>query len=458
MRRPRRWLSALLVLGACVGLGLTTEAPASAGEQPGASPARQAKQKRPAQEGAAQPGAKEARLAGPPFLKMYSVPSGQSEPLAKLLQQIYQGAANVKIVAVNSSTLAIWADPETQMAIARVLVEAIPPLRAVTEVVPLTTLKAAHVRDLLSGRRGEPFIDIDEARNALIVRGTREQIEEIREALRALGERGKTTAQPRVITLDKGSAALLAQALKEQLEKMRANPVRVVLPGQKETPPPKPAKDRPKLPGKSDAPITITPFGSKLVITSNDPEALALAEELVRLLTDARPGDDFEVIPLRHANAIAVARTLDEAFNGPPGSGMPKQPFGQGKQPLAPARPRADRVRIVADPTTNSLLVKASPLDTLTIRRLLEKTLDTPGAEDPVAVLRPFVIGPLKHTKAADVTKILQTLYRDAASTGKLAIAIDERTNSLVLRTSPALYEDVRTAVRLLEDLPEQKK
>jgi type II secretory pathway component GspD/PulD (secretin) len=445
-------LAAFLALGACVGLGLMTEAPASAGEQSGAGPAKQAKQKRLAPDGTAQPGAKGARLAGPPFLKTYSVPSGQAEPLAKLLQQIHQSAAKVRVVAVNSSTLAIWADPETQMAVARDLVEAIPPLRVVTEVIPLTNLKALHVRDLLTGRRGEPFIDIDEARNAVIVRGTREQIEELRETLRALGERGKTAAaQPRVITLEKGSAATLAQALKEALEKMRANPVRVVLPGQKEAPPPKPAKDRPKLPGKTDAPVTITTFGNKLVVTSNDPEALALAEELVRQLTDERPGDDFEIIRLRYASAIAVARTLDEAFNSAPGPGMPKQPFG-------PGRPRADRVRIVAEPVTNALLVKASPLDLLTIRSLVHKALDVPASEESAAVLRPWVIGPLKHAKAADVTKILQTLYRDATSTGKLAIAVDERTNSLILRTSPVLYEEVRTAVRLLEDLPEQKK
>src|SRR5207248_9089516 len=110
------------------------------------------------------------------------------------------------------------------------------------------------------------------------------------------------------------------------------------------------------------------------------------------------------------------------------------------------------------DPATNTVLVKASPLDTLTIRSLVHKALDLPASEEPAAVLRPWVIGPLKHAKAADVTKIIQTLYREAASTGKLAIAVDERTNSLILRTWPALFEDLRTTVRLLEDLPEQKK
>jgi type II secretory pathway component GspD/PulD (secretin) len=453
MRRPRRLLSALLVLGACVGLGLKTEALASAGERPGqpeTGPAKQAKQKSPAPDGTAQPGAKGARLAGPPFLKVHSVP-GHAEALAKFLQQIYQKAADVKITALNKNTLAVWAGPEDQLTIARDLASALEPLRPVTEVIPLMNLNPSQIKGLLF-TQGGPFMELDPARNALIVRGTREQIEEVRATLRALAGPAKTpTAQPRIIPVEQGSAATLAQALKEYLEKMRANPVRVVLPGQKEAPPPKPAKDRSKLPGKSDAPITITQVGNRLVVTSNDPEALALAEELVRLLTEARHGDDFEIIALRYASAIAVARTLDEAFNGPPSSGLPKQPFG-------PARPRADRVRIVADPATNSLLVKASPLDTLTIRSLVHKALDLPASEEPAAVLRPWVIGPLKHAKAADVTKIIQTLYREAASTGKLAIAVDERTNSLILRTSPALFEDLRTTVRLLEDLPEQKK
>src|SRR5437870_5030714 len=37
---------------------------------------------------------------------------------------------------------------------------------------------------------------------------------------------------------------------------------------------------------------------------------------------------------------------------------------------------REERIRVVADPATNALLIKASPLDFLTIRNLIDKQLD----------------------------------------------------------------------------------
>ena len=85
----------------------------------------------------------------------------------------------------------------------------------------------------------------------------------------------------------------------------------------------------------SKMPITITAFGNRLIVTSEDPQALGLVRELVRLLvnTEAGPGD-FEVIRLQNANAVEVAKILDEAFNGPKtqggGGGGGRGPMGGG--------------------------------------------------------------------------------------------------------------------------------
>src|SRR5262249_59618865 len=69
--------------------------------------------------------------------------------------------------------------------------------------------------------------------------------------------------------------------------------------------------------GKVDKPVKITAFGNKIIITSEDPEALALAQELIRLLTTTPGGEgDFEVIKLKNASATEAAKILDEAFNG----------------------------------------------------------------------------------------------------------------------------------------------
>src|SRR5262249_57603881 len=75
------------------------------------------------------------------------------------------------------------------------------------------------------------------------------------------------------------------------------------------------AKDN--QPANKGAPIKITAIGNKLIITSDDPKALATAQELVRLLTQPQGGQgDYDTIKLKNANAVEAAKALDEAFNG----------------------------------------------------------------------------------------------------------------------------------------------
>src|SRR5205823_3751063 len=97
-----------------------------------------------------------------------------------------------------------------------------------------------------------------------------------------------------------------------------------------------------------------------------------LVSDLIRLLTQTSGGEgDFEVIKLKNASAVEAAKVLDEAFNGP--KQQPQQqggrgfnPFLQQMAPAAPTTPQPNTIRVVADPNTNSLLVKAKPIDMLT--------------------------------------------------------------------------------------------
>src|SRR5262249_4226778 len=151
-----------------------------------------------------------------------------------------------------------------------------------------------------------------------------------------------------------------------------------------------------------DAPVIISGYGNKLIVTSDDPEALALVQELVRLLTQTEGGvGDFEVIKLKYANAVEAAKVLDELFNGTKETKEGMQPrgrglflpglseitrFGGGLQEFMKSGgggffggggARIEKVRIVADPATNSLIVRGVPLDVLTIRSLLTRYIDT---------------------------------------------------------------------------------
>jgi type II secretory pathway component GspD/PulD (secretin) len=284
---------------------------------------------------------------------------------------------------------------------------------------------APEVKKLLG-----PFGEVTVIGNRLIVTDTAATIRQLISILRETDGRegpAETTGNVRTITLEQGNAAVLAEELERLLKLLRGkkNPVRVVLPGREQ---PQPAKMPGKAPVKIPEPpantVTITAVGNRLIITSDDAEALAAANELVRLITQAvRSGP--EIIPLRNAPAVSVAKLLDETFNG----------RGQGKN---------ERIRVVADAASNSLLVQANALDMITIRRLLEKALDAPVAE---TTARTRLIGPLRNATAADVVKVVRQIYTN----DNLVIAADAKTNVVVLRCPDNVYHDIEALVKLLD-------
>ncbi len=311
------------------------------------------------------------------------------------------------------------------------------PTRAVLELIPLASLPAARTAETLRGMfggPGGPYLEADAGRNALIVRGTREQVQEIKDALLSL-EGAPAPRTTRTITLERGSALALAEALQNIVRQMRPNPVRVVVPGQPSAPPApaKPGGTAAKKPDKPLPPLTLTVAGNKLIVACEDPQLLALVDELVRVHTQGGGEGEFVVLKLRWANAVEVAKVLSEVFNGPAG-----------------AKRAEDRVRIVADPTANALLVRASPLDLLTIRYLLRTELDSDRG-DADAVIRTWTIGPLRHGQAAELAKLLTAVYRDEGGRAGFVVTADPRTNSLVLRCTQAVYQDAKRLVDQLD-------
>lgn len=252
------------------------------------------------------------------------------------------------------------------------------------------------------------------------------------------------------------------------------------------------------------SPITIGVVGNRLMIQSNDEEALAETARLIRLLQEAPEGEgDFTVIALKNAPASDAARIINEVFNGPQQNNRNQQGRGgfdflaqlggrggrgggQQQQPQTPPR-----VRVVADPNSNSILVKASQLDLFEIRRLLATSIDS-GRTDSEAVVRTYVLPPLSYTNATDVAAVITEVYREymnenprggarsggssgfggfggfgRGSTGnnnrnvdaygnprpiQLSIGIDERTNSLILATTEKLHKEVGDLVKQLDE------
>jgi hypothetical protein len=245
-------------------------------------------------------------------------------------------------------------------------------------------------------------------------------------------------------------------------------------------------------PGDKDKPVTILARGNRLIVTSDDPKALVLVQQLIRIMTETPKGEgDYEIIRLKNANAADAAKVIDEVFNGP--KQPPAQPQGGGRglggggggrgalfNPFAapgattPAKPEENRVRVVADTGSNSLIIRASPLDMLTIRKLLEGAIDS---DNPSPTMRSYVIGPLKYASAVEVAGVLMNVYREytnqnprfggnsilsgfsnrnigpdgQARAVTLSVGVDDRTNSIIVSCTEPLYKDIKLLVNQLE-------
>jgi hypothetical protein len=256
---------------------------------------------------------------GQPFLKMYSVPGGNADALSKILQEVYKSSPKLKVAAVNSTTIAVWAGPEMQIRIAK---EIMPTkeddvLISKSEFIPLAVSDpeklATFLQNAFPSEKGKidgPTIDADVSRNGILVRGTEAQVKEIRRAIVSI--EGQDASVPsvsgmRIIPLDPGvSAASLAEALKGILEKMRPDiDLKLVIPGRD--------LGKPELEKKPEP-----------------PKQLPRPRQTSRRSSPAKPG-----------------------------------PAGTGADPL-----HEDWIRVVADPSLNSLPGHARPLDMPTIRDL----------------------------------------------------------------------------------------
>jgi len=182
-------------------------------------------------------------VPGPPFLQRVEIPSGNAEAINKALLDVNKPSASLKISNVGPNAILIYGDPESQIKIQKQIAEINKAAAPVTELVVLSNVEASKLADTLekifADKVGGPFIEADNSRNALILRGTAQQLKEIKKTIEEITGEGKEGGKgsafgptTRVINLDKASAATLAEALQRMLHKMRPElKTDVILPG-----------------------------------------------------------------------------------------------------------------------------------------------------------------------------------------------------------------------------------
>ena len=480
----------------------------------------------------AKPGGEPRILDSAKSMKYYTVPAGSVTQVAAIIKAQLKGLTVQELTTENQ--IVVYGTVADHLDVAKILsgsgqgqdnavtTETVPSIDPVKRV---EGIKSSFAKLITAGMYAEAMAD------GILVRGTPTQIKEVKEYIRLYeGTSGLPgSSNLRVFTLDKGNAAVLAEGLKRILENTGQpvelvnpnNPIPRAEPRREEAPPASPPPIKGKTsqgfgqgafyvaaqiadpqgkgaPAATDKkPVTITVQGNKLIVTSEDPKALETASQLLRIYTSSsmsEPSENvFEVIRLKNVSAEDTAKSISDIFNGVAqgggggGGGGGRGGGGGGFNPLAmlmgglggggTAAPTT-RVRVVAEKSSNSIVVmKASPLDLLAIRMMVRDVIEG-GPADSDAVPRTYYIK-LNSASASSVASTLKDVYKSqtgssggggggrqqampfmipgmpqapqSASAAVLNIGTDELSNTLIINCPRAMYQDVENLCTYLD-------
>ena len=296
--------------------------------------------------------------------------------------------------------------------------------------------------------------------------------------------------------------ALAAYALPENDDA----PSNVEIPGDQAAPASRQNDDpRPRIPGgprlpESNGPVpplTIVPGPNGLVISSPDPELLDRLEQLIAELTPSQA--EFTVFYLKKAYAEDVADILKDVFKeGDKDDDSSWNRWWWGFDPSSGSKEttlrlsRRKPLKIIADPLTNSILVRASHDQLAEVRQLLS-VLDSAPPSDPETA-RLLKLIPVYNTTAKEVGAIVEDVFREFLSSGDparggggnrpnvtsryvmnyniggsssssagkmdnvLSVGVDERNNTLIVSAPRELLAEIEEMVARLDAQAQRPK
>jgi len=202
--------------------------------------------------------------------------------------------------------------------------------------------------------------------------------------------------------------------------------------------------------------LSVYPPANTLIITDYADNIRNLLH-IVEIL-DQRGGSELVIVPLKNASALDIAEIIVRLYPNVSQSATPAGPAAAGVG-------EADRVTIMPDLRTNSLLVRAENPGTINDLRALIEKLDVPakvGGNTRVVYLR--------NAEAVKLAEILRGLLSGEARTqtaaavipgrppvgGKSAaeasqIQADEATNSLIISAPDAVFNNLRAVIEKLD-------
>lgn len=213
-------------------------------------------------------------------------------------------------------------------------------------------------------------------------------------------------------------------------------------------------RGRPRQGARTEAPVTITGNeGARLIIISATAEKQKLIAELLTDLDNRHSRDAYLVKVYKIENADA--QSLQAALMAALGS----QQTGRGR-PRNQATSTAGGLRISADRSSNSLVVRATETQHAEIAALIAEMDVVPGGQYPVRMIA------ISHADPSNLAQILNTMYGGTggsqggrrgrqASSSQVIIEPDPQAGALLVRADDDTFAKISEMVSKLDQAAE---
>ncbi len=322
----------------------------------------------------------------------------------------------------------------------------------------------SKLESLFSDRpKGEqPIIEADSLNNSVTVIAKRGDLAQIQDLIARLDEQSKDTSiQVRLRPLDRVVAEQMAKMLQNIYPQMSRGTVRVVekleppKPGAPGTNAPPSTTPAPPRPQSQAAPAETNAVPEVVIAVDKSANSLVLSgpvqelDNIDRIINDLSLNfysneAEFRLFPLKDADPVIVARTLNELLRLPPVTVPPTVP-GQ-PHTVVPQQPR---ITVVAEPRTRSVIVRARPTDFPLMESLI-KQLDGAG----LAAQLDFRVVPLTNAPPDKVLPLVQQMVTqlNVVRPGEaLTVTADPRSRGLLVIGRDTVIDQVEKMIRALD-------
>ncbi|MBL0284186.1 MAG: type II secretion system secretin GspD [Zoogloea sp.] len=179
---------------------------------------------------------------------------------------------------------------------------------------------------------------------------------------------------------------------------------------------------------------TVTAYsGNNSLVVTDYAENIGRIAQIIESIDVPQSG--MRVMPLQHASALDLAQTLNRLMNDAGGGAVGGTPGVAGDA--------SQRISVIGDPRTNSLLVRSDNPSKLNSVRQLVANLDQPGAAGNIHVV---------YLKNAEAVKVAQTLRAvlsgEAGSAGQTgAVGSSNSTSSFAPNTTGSTGQNTTTGM-----------